>query len=192
MVWQCDQCGERHADSFVACWRCVGGDPAAARGARDEDFDEEIELESDDAPEIANQDAEQVFRDHVSAYQRAMGWYPSTPEDRWTAVGNGLHRFVAAYRLYRDRQESASLARPDLDRLWLQFFLSLSVMGGVWLGFFTSSTWADLLLANETGFALFHVGMLFLAILTGKRVVGRELRAAGEIAVHRGWRARAT
>src|SRR5919107_5629798 len=165
MAWQCDRCGERHDDAFVACWRCLGEDPAAVRVARDEDLEDGIELESEDDSETA----EQAFHEQVWAYQRAMGWYPGTPEDRWAEAGNGLHRLVAAYRLYRERQERASRARPDLDRLWLHFFLSLSVMGGVWLGFFTSSAWADLLLANETGFLLFHVGNLFLIILTGKR-----------------------
>src|SRR4051812_14976160 len=101
MTWQCNRCGERHDDSFLACWRCVGEDPAAIRVARHEDLDDEVDLESDDGPEIAAQDAEQAFRDQIWAYQRVVGWYPATPEDRWMAAGNSLHRLVVAYRLYR-------------------------------------------------------------------------------------------
>jgi len=191
MTWQCERCGERHDDGFVACWRCVGEDPVAGR-VRDEDFDDEVELESDNGSEIAAHDAEQAFREQVWAYQRAMGWYPATPEDKWTAAGNALHRLVIAYRQYRDRGDRTGRPRPDLDRLWLHFFLVLGISGGVWLGMFMSAAWAELLLANETPFMLFHVASLFLSILTGKRAVGRELQAAAELAVQQGWRAGVT
>jgi hypothetical protein len=189
MTWQCERCGERHDDEFGACWRCVGEDPAAVR-VRNEDFDDK--LESDDGPEIAAHDAEQAFREQVWAYQRAKGWYPAGPEDRWTAAANALHRLVIAYRLYRDRQERAGRARPDLDRPWLHFFLVLGIFAGVWLGVFTSAVWGELLLANETPFVVFHVTCLFLAIITGKRAVERELHAAAEMAVEQGWRVRVT
>jgi hypothetical protein len=191
MTWQCDRCGERHADDFGACWRCVGEDPAALQ-VRNEDFDDEVELESNEEAEIAAHDAEEAFREQVWAYQRAQGWYPAGPEDHWTAAANALHRLVAAYRLYRNRQEREGRARPDLDRLWLQFFLVLGIFGGVWLGVFTSTAWGELFLANETPFAVFHVTCLFLSIITGKRAAERELHAAAEMAVKQGWRVRVT
>lgn len=192
MAWQCKRCGERLDDSFTACWRCAGEDPAASRVGRDEDFADQDEIEFDDSGEIAAQQAEETFDYQVWAYKRAMGWYPANAGDRGVALGNSLHRLVTAYRLYRERQERTTGARPDLDRLWLQFFLALGLLGGVWLGFLTSSAWRELLMASDVRLGVIYGGTLLLAFATGMRVVGRELRAAAETAVRQGWRAPVT
>jgi hypothetical protein len=49
MTGQCERCGERHDDSFTACWRCVGNYPAASRVGRDEYFAGDDEIEFDDS-----------------------------------------------------------------------------------------------------------------------------------------------
>jgi hypothetical protein len=146
--------------------------------------DDEVTVE---AEEVAV-DAELERRQAVLAYKEAAGWYGPTG-DRTTNAGMALHRLVVAYGLYRARQNGGTRsARPDLDRLWTQFFLACAVPVGLFLSFQMTLPWVVYLARNETAFLLAHIGAVGICMATGHRVVRRELDAAAEAAVMDGRR----
>ena len=182
MSWRCSGCGETHDDAFRSCWQC-GASRAISAGER---ASEEQELEAE-AAEVAAEDAEQQRTVAVAAYQEEAGWYPAVRADKWGEAARAIHRLVAAHRLYRERQDSgARNARPDLDRLWTQFYLACAIPGGLVLGEVARGSWLERWATNGALFTLVHLGALIPCMVTGRRVVGRELRAAAEAAVMQG------
>jgi len=180
MTWRCSGCGETHEAAFVSCWRC-GAKRALAPAVLAED-DEETPVEA----EQATVDSEFERRQAVIAYQEAAGWYGPIG-DRATKAGMALHRLVVAYRLYRERQHGGTRrARPDLDRLWTQFFLAFAVPGGLFLSVQMNSPWLAYLAPGGTAFLLLHIAAVGLCMAAGHRVVRRELDAAAETAVEDG------
>ena len=177
MPWGCTGCGEEHDDAFDACWRCGAERPAHLSRS-------EVELEPADL--AAPSEAQNRFTQAVIDYQRDSGWYPTGPEDKWIAAANGLHRLRVAYQLYRRRQDSHSRGRPDLDRLWTHFFLAMGVGAGVATGVTINPAWLNFLFSNDARFALVYGVVMLAILLTGRRAVRQELRAAAEAAVRKG------
>jgi hypothetical protein len=184
MSWQCSSCGETHDDAFDSCWRCS----AARLRTASERAEDEREAQAD-VEAAAVEEAELQRQDAIAAYQEAAGWYRPPLGDRAAEAGMVLHRLVVAYRLYRQRQGAGVRgSRPDLDRLWTHFFLACSVLGGIAVSTFTPFAWLEYLAPNASVFTLVYVGALLVCVITGRRAVSRELRAAAEAAVTQGRR----
>jgi hypothetical protein len=184
MTWRCSGCGESHEDSFDSCWRCGTPRSPSVRILTEEEVDARDEAElREEAEEADRLEAPQREMDRaVEAYQRDAGWKPEWTWNRSMDTGNALHRMAEAHRLYRERQErGAHAARPDLDRLWTQFLMTCAVVAGCAL---IAIIWvpAEALERNMPTFAFFCVVGLIACIVTGNRVVERELRAAAETA----------
>jgi predicted nucleic acid-binding Zn-ribbon protein len=186
MSWRCSTCGETHEDVFRSCWRCgAKRPPSPAQDAEDEQ--EEREEAEEDSRALAEQEAQVALDVAVADYVRDAGWYSRAPEDHWVAAGNRLHRLVVAHRIYRQRQSRAlTVQRPDLDRLWMRFFISVSLFGALVVSLFLSVAWLEVLVDNQVLFVVLFLGLLVASIATGHRVVERELRAAAEAAVKQG------
>jgi predicted nucleic acid-binding Zn-ribbon protein len=182
MRWRCSSCGESHDDPFRSCWRC-----GSTRAATAAELDEEEHQLRADAEEDAAADAQASREAAAASYEVAAGWQPTITADRASAAGAALHRLVVAYRLYRERQDASTRrARPDLDRLWTQFFLSCAVFGGLLISTLTRFSVLDYLAPHPTLFGVVIVGGLLACVGTGQRAVRRELRAEAEAAVEEG------
>ena len=176
-MWTCASCGERLEPSFDECWRCATQrelTPAEnAEAAAQEHLEEQILAEMTAASvETASLPASLQEELDIQAH-----WI--TPQHQQAArAGLGLTRLRKAYSYYRARQHQGTHAQlANLDRVWGLFFLLMGMFGGLVLLLFLSPDALFRLLPGDIGiFAI--IGSMFLSILVGQYVTGRELREA--------------
>ena len=177
MSARCPVCGEPLDPAFGGCWKC-GWEAPLTPAEQEEYADFEAAVEEDERESARALTAHLVELADSTARVTATAHILNPAVERQLRVAQGLTDLREAYRLYRRRHDEAGQPqRPELDRKWTQFLLSGAATVGWAVAVITFPDRVIVRLSAEA-FTVITLGLWILTLLTGRRVVGAELRVA--------------